>query len=78
VSKDNGESTFGVLAGKSVGICVADTSVVDLDSDLAGLGSGNLNVLNGQVLASLPGDGSLQVIVFPTVSADIVAYECLV
>jgi hypothetical protein len=59
VSKDNGESTLGVLAGEGVGICVADTSVVDLDSDLAGLGSGNLNVLDGQVLASLPGDGSL-------------------
>jgi hypothetical protein len=59
VSKDNGESTLGVLAGESVCVCVADTGVIDLDSDLASLGSGNLDVLNGQVLASLPGDGSL-------------------
>lgn len=39
--------------------CVANTSVVDLDTDLVGLGRSNFNVLNGQRLAGLPGDGGL-------------------
>lgn len=39
--------------------CVANTSVVDLDSDLVGLGGSNLNILNGERLAGLPGDGGL-------------------
>jgi hypothetical protein len=59
VSKDNGESTLGILAGECVGICVANTSVVDLNSDLVGLGRSNLDVLNGERLAGLPGDGGL-------------------
>jgi len=59
VSKDNGESTLGVLAGESVGICVANTSVVDLNSDLVGLGRSDLDILNGERLAGLPGDGGL-------------------
>jgi hypothetical protein len=59
VSKDNGESTLGVLAGESVGICVANTSVVDLNSDLVGLGRSDLDILNGEGLAGLPGDGGL-------------------
>jgi hypothetical protein len=59
VSEDNGESTLRVLTRESVGICVANTSVVDLDTDLVGLGRSNLNVLNGQRLAGLPGDSGL-------------------
>jgi hypothetical protein len=39
--------------------CVANTSVVDLDTDLVGLGRSNLNVLNGQRLTGLPGDSGL-------------------
>lgn len=39
--------------------CVADTGVVNLDSDLMGLGRSDLDILNGQFLASFPGDGSL-------------------
>lgn len=38
---------------------VANTSVVDLDADLVRFWRGNLNVLNGQVLAGLPGHGGL-------------------
>lgn len=59
VSENDWESTLGVLARQSVGIGVADTSVVNLDSDLTGLWWGNLNILESKVLASLPGDGGL-------------------
>lgn len=38
---------------------MADTGVVDLDTDLVGLGGSDLDVLDGQVLAGLPGDGGL-------------------
>lgn len=59
VSQDNGERALGVLAGQGVGIGVADAGVVDLDTDLVGLGRGNLNVLDGEVLAGFPGDSGL-------------------
>lgn len=59
VSQDDGESTLWVLSGQCVGICVADTGVVNLDADFVGFGSSNLDVLDAEVLASLPGDGSL-------------------
>lgn len=39
--------------------CVADTGVLDLDSDLVGLGRSHLNVLIAELLAGAPGDGSL-------------------
>lgn len=39
--------------------CVADTGVVDLDADLMGLWRGNLDVLDGEGLASTPGDCGL-------------------
>lgn len=38
---------------------MANTSVVDLDTDLVGLGRSNFNVLDGQRLTGLPGDGGL-------------------
>jgi len=38
---------------------VADTGVVDLDADLMGLWRGNLDVLDGEGLASTPGDCGL-------------------
>lgn len=38
---------------------MADTGVVDLNADLVGLWRGNLNILDGEGLASTPGDGSL-------------------
>lgn len=57
--EDNGESTLGVLAGQCVGICVADTRVVDLNADLVGPGWENLDVLDGKVLAGFPGNSSL-------------------
>lgn len=59
VPQDDGEGTLGVLAGQRVRICVAHTGVVDLDTDLVRLWGCNLDVLNAQVLARLPGDGGL-------------------
>jgi hypothetical protein len=38
---------------------VADACVVNLDSHLVSLGRRNLNILNGEVLASFPGNGGL-------------------
>lgn len=38
---------------------MADTSVVDLDAHLVCLGWCNLNILDGEVLASFPGDCGL-------------------
>lgn len=62
VSQDDGERTLGVLAGEGVGIGVADTGVVDLDAHLVGLGGSDLDVLDGEVLAGLPGDGGLSLV----------------
>lgn len=59
VSQNNGESTLGVFARQCVGIGVAHTSVVDLNTDLVGFGGSDLDVLNGEVLAGLPGDSGL-------------------
>lgn len=36
MAQNDGEGAFGVLAGQRVGICVADSSVVDLNADLVG------------------------------------------
>jgi hypothetical protein len=36
-----------------------NASVVDLDSNLVSLGGSDLDVLDGQLLAGLPGDGGL-------------------
>lgn len=36
VTQDDGESTLWVLAGQGVCICVADSSVVDLNADFVG------------------------------------------
>lgn len=38
---------------------MAHSRVVDLDTDLVGLGRRDLDVLEGEVLAGLPGDGGL-------------------
>jgi hypothetical protein len=59
VSEDDGESTLRVLSGQCVGICVADTGVVDLNADLMGPWGGNLDILDREVLAGFPGNGSL-------------------
>jgi len=59
VTEDDGEGTLGILSGERVGIGMADTGVVDLNADLASLGGSNLNVLDAEVLACLPGDGGL-------------------
>jgi hypothetical protein len=55
MTKDNGESTLGVLAREGVCIGMADTSVVDLDTNFVCARGQNLNFLNGEVLASFPG-----------------------
>lgn len=39
---------------------MADTSVHNLDADFMCFWRGNLDVLDGQVLASFPGNGTLQ------------------
>jgi hypothetical protein len=59
VPEDDGEGTLGVLARQCVGICVADTGVVDLNADLVGLGGCDLDILNGEILAGFPGNGGL-------------------
>lgn len=59
VTQDDGESSLWVLAGQSVGICVADSSVVDLNADLVGSWGQDFDVLDGEVLAGFPGDGGL-------------------
>lgn len=56
VAENDGEGTLGVLAGEGVCICVADTGVVDLNSDFVGLWGRDLDVLDGEVLACLPGN----------------------
>jgi hypothetical protein len=38
---------------------VADTSVVNLNADLVGLGGSDLDILDGQRLTGSPGNGSL-------------------
>jgi hypothetical protein len=38
---------------------VADAGVVDLNADLVGLGGSDLDVLDGELLSGLPGNGSL-------------------
>jgi len=59
VTEDDGEGTLGVLAGECVGICVADTGVVDLNADFVCPGRENLNLLDGEVLAGFPSNCSL-------------------
>ena len=46
VPKDNRESTLRILARECVGICVADTGVVDLNADLVGPRGCNFDILN--------------------------------
>lgn len=62
VTQDNGEGSLGVLAGQRVRICVADTCVVNLDTDLMGPGRSDLDVLDGKVLAGFPGNGGLSML----------------
>lgn len=59
VTQDDGESTLGILAGERVGVRVADTRVVDLDADFVRLGGCDLDVLDAERLAGLPGNGGL-------------------
>jgi hypothetical protein len=95
VTEDNWESTLGILAGESVGICgmsiivtligsefvsafvlfsvqkaglmagltgMANASVVDFNAHLTSLGGSDLDVLNGQRRAGLPGNSSLSIV----------------
>ena len=59
VTEDDWEGTLGVLAGECVGICVADTGVVDLNADFVCPGRKNLNLLDGEVFAGFPSNCSL-------------------
>jgi hypothetical protein len=48
------------MAGPIAGLTgVADTSVVNLNADLVGLGGSDLDILDGERLAGSPGNGSL-------------------
>lgn len=62
VSQDNGESSLWILAGQSVGICVADTGVVDLNADFVCSWGQDFDVFDRQVLAGFPGDGGLRLV----------------
>lgn len=62
VTQDDGEGTLGVLAGQGVCICVADTCVVDLDTNFVGPRGGDLDVLNCKVLAGFPGNSGLLIV----------------
>lgn len=59
VAKDHRERSFGILSGEGVRICVADTSVVNLNTDFVGFGWFNFNILDGKGLAGSPCDSSL-------------------
>jgi hypothetical protein len=47
------------LSSRSVLTCVANASVVDLNTDLVSLRGGNLDILNAKLLASFPGHSGL-------------------
>lgn len=49
----------GLMAGLTG---MADTGVVNFNAHLTSLGGSNLDVLNGQRRAGLPGDGSLSIV----------------
>ena len=59
VSENNWKGTLGILAREGVCVGVTYTSVVDLNSDLVGPWWGDLDILNGKILAGFPGDGGL-------------------
>ena len=59
VTQDDGEGTLGILAGEGVGVGVAHAGVVDLYPDLMGLWRGDLDILDAELLAGLPGDSCL-------------------
>lgn len=62
VTQDDGEGTLGVFSGEGVGIGMADAGVVDLDADFMGLGHTNLDILDAEVLSSLPGNSGLSMV----------------
>lgn len=62
MTQDDGEGSLGVLAGQGVGICVADTSVVDLNTDFVGSWGQDFDVFDREVLAGFPGDGGLLIV----------------
>lgn len=59
VTQDDGKGALGILAGERVCVGVADASVVDFDPDLMGLGRGDLDILDAELLAGFPGDSCL-------------------
>ena len=59
MSQHDWERALWVLAALSVRIGVADTGVVDLNADFVCLWCCNLDLFNGQIFPSLPGDCGL-------------------
>ena len=57
MAEDRRELSFRIEARQRVGIGVADARRHHLDQNLAGLGPADLDGLDGQRLARLPGDG---------------------
>lgn len=60
VTQDDGEGPLRVLARQGVCVCVANTCVVDLDTNFVGLGGSDLDVLDAQLLAGFPSNGGLR------------------
>lgn len=58
MSKNDGESAFGILARQCVGISMADASGDDLDSHLVGTRRKDLDVFNRERLAGFPSNSS--------------------
>ena len=57
VAKNHRELAFRVGAGKRECIRMADTGRHNAHQHFAGLGSGHIDLLDGQRLTCLPGDG---------------------
>jgi hypothetical protein len=54
MTQHDGESSLGVLAGKCVCICVADSRVMDFDADFVGSGRGYFDGLDAEVFSCFP------------------------
>ena len=59
MAQDDGKSTLGILSGQCVSVRMADSCVVNFNSNFVGLGGSDLDILDAEGLASLPGDGGL-------------------
>lgn len=63
----NGCQVDKTLSTVSFRTCMADTGIMDLNTDFVGFWWCDLDVFKGEVLAGLPGDCGLERSVFATV-----------